>query len=411
MIGIGRDPEGAGRRRHDLIIVGGGIYGAMLAFEATLRGLDPLLVEKDDFGGATSGNSLRIIHGGLRYLQRLNLARFHVSVRERQWLIETFPDHTHPLPFLMPLYGEGLKKPTLLGMALAVNQLLQQGCNRGMGADRIFPRGHVVKRSRAQEIFPMVRMRNLKGGAIWFDAFMPEPRRILMEILARACGKGAVALKYMRADELLVSSKRVSGIACRDMKTEKYHVFRSRVVINAAGPWCRNLAETFCKRDFPELFTPSLAWNLLLDRTPLSHHGLAVSSGKPGAQTLFLIPRKGSLLAGTGHAPWTGGPEKPTPNPQQLLGFLHELNMAVPGLKLVPADIRMVFPGLLPVRHAGGCVLKESPVIMDHGKSGGPEGFFSISGVKFTTARHVAQQTLRRIAHYGPYKVKKTVKI
>jgi glycerol-3-phosphate dehydrogenase len=91
-------------RDYDLIIVGGGIYGAMLALESVFRGLKPLLLEKSDFGAATSFNSLRIVHGGLRYLQTLDLPRHFESVRERRWFLRNFPDHVRPLPCLMPLF-------------------------------------------------------------------------------------------------------------------------------------------------------------------------------------------------------------------------------------------------------------------------------------------------------------------
>ena len=95
---IARDPEGASRERYDLIIIGGGIHGAMLLLEAGQQGLRSLLVERGDFGGETSFQSLRIVHGGLRYLQALDLPRFFESVRERRWFLRTFPEpvsYTH----------------------------------------------------------------------------------------------------------------------------------------------------------------------------------------------------------------------------------------------------------------------------------------------------------------------------
>jgi glycerol-3-phosphate dehydrogenase len=121
---ITRDPVGAVRGRYDLIVVGGGIYGVMILLEASRRRLNALLVERDDFGGQTSFNSLRIIHGGLRYLQTLDLHRFRESVSERQWFLRTFPDLIRPLPCLMPLHGDGLRRPPVLRAALAANDFL-----------------------------------------------------------------------------------------------------------------------------------------------------------------------------------------------------------------------------------------------------------------------------------------------
>jgi len=121
---IRRDPAGAAQSRFDLIIVGGGVYGIMIALEATRRGLAPLLLERDDFAAATSANSLRILHGGLRYLQRLDIGRSLESIRERAWWLSQFPEHAAPLPCLMPLYGGGFRRPAVLSQGLRLNDWL-----------------------------------------------------------------------------------------------------------------------------------------------------------------------------------------------------------------------------------------------------------------------------------------------
>src|SRR5690606_21038054 len=105
-----RDPEGASSCSFDLIVLGGGIYGAMVQLEAARRGIRSLLLERGDFGGATSANHFRIVHGGLRYLQSLDLPRFREAVAERRWWLRTFPDLVEPLRCVMPLYGEGLRR-------------------------------------------------------------------------------------------------------------------------------------------------------------------------------------------------------------------------------------------------------------------------------------------------------------
>ena len=95
--------------RYDLLVVGGGIYGACVAWEAVLRGLSVAVVEKADFGSATSANSLKIIHGGLRYLQHGDIRRMRDSIFERTTLLRIAPHLIHPLPVMIPTYGHGLK--------------------------------------------------------------------------------------------------------------------------------------------------------------------------------------------------------------------------------------------------------------------------------------------------------------
>lgn len=401
---IERDPSAAAGQRYDLIIIGGGIYGVMLALESARLGVRPLLLEQDDFGGATSFNSLRILHGGFRYLQSANLARFHVSVQERSWFLRTFPGLTHPAPFLMPLYGDGLRKPGVLRAALMLNHILSWQRNHGLAVDKRLPKGEVFSPDEVQRLFPGVDAQGLRGGVVWFDVCMPDSQRVLMEALRWACGLGAVALNHVRAGELLQSSGEVRGVRAEDKNTGQFLDYSSGIVINAAGPWSRGLARQYHQAGgdgFSTLFRPSLAWNVLLDKEPLSSHGLAVTPRKPGARTYFLVPWKGRMLAGTGHAPWSGNEADPCPSRDQMEAFLADLNSAVPDLRLEQKHVARVLPGLLPTIREGSCELEDKPVILDHGQQHGPKGLFSVSGVKFTTARHVAETALRRVRRSG----------
>jgi len=395
---IKREPSAAAKEVYDLIVVGGGIYGAMLSLEASRRGLRPLLIERGDFGEATSFNSLRIVHGGIRYLQRLDLHRFHESVSERRWFLKTFPGLVKPLPCLMPLYGNGLRHSSFLRIALWVNNLISYRRNRGIRPDRHLPPGRVIDADQTREIFPSVDTEGLQGGAVWYDAYMPDSQRLIIEILRWACEYGAVALNYVEVNQLLKSRNGVAGVAAIDRESGQSFEYMAKVVVNATGPWCRNLAACF-DRDEPTLFKSSIAWNVLLNRKALSNYALAVTPKKPGARTYFLVPWKGMLLAGTGHAKWLEGQEEPMPSDKLLSEFLDDLNRAIPTLEASQDEILHVFAGLLPAKKVGSATLADRGVILDHAEHGGPRGLYSISGVKFTTARLVAEKTLNRIFH------------
>ncbi len=404
MFGIVRDPRGASRSAHDLIVVGGGVYGAMLALEAARRGLRPLLLERDDFGEHTSFNSLRIIHGGFRYLQSLDFQRFRESMQERRWYLQAFPDLVEPLPCLMPLYGNGLRRPFILRTALWVNDALSSKRNAGIRWDRHLPAGSLVDRDTTRKLFPLVDPQDLKGGALWYDGFMQDSQRVLIETLRWACREGATALNYMEGIGLLKAGERVTGVLARDHVSGSSWEFRAPVVVNAAGPWCKNVASCL-DRDNRKLLPPTMAWNILLKREPPATCAVAVAPKKPGAQTYFLVPWHGMTAAGTGHAPWRGWEKRPKPTPEQLTSFLNDLNNAVPGLELKTDDILSVLPGLQPTKREGDTKLYSREVILDHGNVGGCQGLFTVSGVKFTTARRVAEKTLRKILKRSPLKV------
>jgi len=393
---ISRDPQEAEKKDYQAIIIGGGIYGITLALEAGRRGLKTLLLEKGDFGEQTSFSSLKIIHGGLRYLQSLDLPRFRESVRERTWFLRHFPERVHPLPCFMPLYGDGMRRPSIFRAALLANHLLAPERNIGMDQDHQLPMGKVVGVQQSKTIFPLLNTEGLKGGAIWYDAYMPDSQLLVMEILLAACNLGTTPLNYVQATDLLTNKQgKIEGVAGLDRNTGTNVKYHAELVINAAGPWCRKIVKDITG-DCEELFRPSLAWNVLFKRQAISNHALAVQAREPGSRLYFITPWKNRIFAGTGHEPWLGEPDNPLPTKPQLSAFIRALNLAVPGLELRLEEIDRIFAGLLPTTSVGSNELTKREVIVDHGKVGGPTGLFSVGGIKFTTARLVAKKILER---------------
>ena len=390
---IPRRPAASAARAYDLVVIGGGIYGVALAFEAARRGYRAVLLERGDFGGGTSWSSLRIIHGGLRYLQSLDLRRFRESVSERRWFLAHFPDLVRPLPCLMPLYGDGLKRPGFLRLALGANDLLGLDRNRGLEPGSRLPRSRVVSAQETAQLFPQVRQRGLRGAALWYDAVMLSSERVLMELLGWACRCGATALNYLEVERIVIEGGRTVGVDARDRVSGRTHRFRAPRVVNAAGPSVRLLARP-ADRDLPALFRPTLAFNLLIDRPPLAEVALAVQPPRADGQIHFVLPWKGRLLAGTCHAGLPEATLEPQVAEDQVERFLDDLNAAVPGLHVTPQDVIQVYAGLLPGRRPGSAELATQAVVHDHGINGGPHGLYSVSGVKFTTARRVAEVTL-----------------
>ena len=392
-----RDPLDAGKSTYDLIIIGGGIYGTMLSLEASRRGLRSLLLERDDFGQHTSFNSLRIIHGGLRYLQSFDLHRYRESVDERKWFLKTFPHLIKTLPCLMPLYGNGLHHPFVLRTALLINDILSHNRNRTLPEELHIPNGQILDICKTKTIFPLVDQEGLKGSAIWYDAYMLDSQRLLIEILRMACKYGSKALNYFEARDLLKEQNDVVGVSALDRESNEVFAFKACQVVNASGPWCRDVSARF-HEDISHLFNASIAWNVLLDKESLSDHALAVAPKKPDGRIYFLVPWKGKLFAGTGHAPWLNEiTATPMPSSNQLQEFFDDLNCAVPGLDVDMSDIIRVFSGFLPAQQSGNAHLTNREIILNHADYGGPRGLYSVSGIKYTTARLVAQKTLNRI--------------
>lgn len=389
---LSRDLEQLSSVHYDVIVIGGGIHGACLLYEASKRGLRCLLVEKDDFGGATSWNSMRILHGGFRYLQSMDLPRLVDSVRERRWFMRMFSGLVQPQQCMMPLYGKGLKKPSTFKAALQINNQLTKLEGRRPGESPL-PSGYVMTPSDVAQDWPQVPTVGLKGAGVWYDARMVCPERVLLHLLRVSQSMGGSAVNHCGAVSIETADNTVIGVRCRDSVTGQDAVFHAPIVLNAAGPWCREVASGVAT-DRPELFTPMRAFNVVLDRAPLSESAIAVSSRQTDAPAYFIVPDGDRTIAGTAQIPCDADDFSPVPTPEEVDTFLHNLNEAAPGLDVSMADVTCIWHGQVSASFAGSNIATDRPVVIDHTEFGGPSGLISVSGVKFTTARRLAQRVV-----------------
>lgn len=394
---IRRDPGTARDERYDLVIVGAGIYGAAAALAAARAGHRTLLLERDDFGGATSWNSFRILHGGLRYLQSLDLARFRESVQARSWFFDEMPEIVEPLACLMPLYGKGVRRRATLGPAVFLNERLRRLWSSDAERDAL-PGGRILPNDEVVARYPDVRRDGLRGGALWFDGLLPQPQRVLMEMLRRAASTGAVLLNYVEATGFRVADGRVAGVRARDGLTGEEHEFRTGVVLNCAGPWAAELASPEDEA-LAAAFHPSLAFNLLLDHPLESSVSVAVEPAD-GGRTYFLHPMGDRTLAGTYHAPLSG--TAPEPTAEQIEEFLADLRAAVPGFDVTAGHVRRVMAGVLPARREDTAELAGRTLYHHAADAGGPEGLHSLVGIKYTTAPLVAARAVADVLGGDP---------
>src|SRR3954468_16540196 len=164
-----RDLEQLSGRTFDLLVVGGGIYGLAIAYDAAQRGLSVALIERHDFGSGASFNHLRTIHGGLRYLQSFASGRARESIRERRTIARIAPQAVRPLPFAVPLYRSLLRGKLAMGAGFALDRLVAADRNRGVLPSHRLPGGRVISRSQAAQRFPGLKRQGLTGAAVFYD--------------------------------------------------------------------------------------------------------------------------------------------------------------------------------------------------------------------------------------------------
>jgi glycerol-3-phosphate dehydrogenase len=394
---ITRDPGKAQHDRFDLIVVGGGIYGSMVALEAARRGLRPLLLERDDFGQHTSASWLHILHGGLRYLQRLDMARHRESVTEQRWWLETFPDLVAPLRCLMPLDGRGLRRPSAMRAALAADRILGRWWDPSPSTGPALPESRILTVTETRKLIPYLRGHDLVGGAVWYDAFAVRPQRLLLETLRWAAALGATLLNRVEVEGIEVRAGHVTGVTARDGCDDRALSFAAPAVVVCCGPWGPDLTQTIGAATPTPLFQRSVALNVLLEDRAEFEGALAVRAPRRGARTYFLRSWNGRLFAGTYHAADPHGEIRTRPDPERVDAFLAELGEAVPGLDPVASRVLRVLRGYLPVTSPGTVRLAARSTIADHERTGGPIGLFSVAGVKYTVARKVAEGIVDRV--------------
>src|SRR5262249_40921702 len=220
----------------DLLVIGGGIYGAAAAWDAAQRGLRVALVEGDDFGGGVPWNSRKPIHGGLRHLPHGDVASLRESMRDRRALLRIAPELVRPLGFLVPTRGWGAESRVALAAGLAINDLLAVDRNAGLTNEHRIPRGRVLSREEAFALVPGLPREGLAGAALWPDAQVVSSERLTLAFVHAAADAGAHVANHVEALRLSRLDDRVTGAAVRDTLTGEELIVQAHVVLVAAGP-------------------------------------------------------------------------------------------------------------------------------------------------------------------------------
>jgi glycerol-3-phosphate dehydrogenase len=378
-----RDLGALSGREHDLAIIGGGIYGAAAAWDAAQRGLRVALLEACDFGSGASWNSLKTIHGGLRHLQRADVAGLRDSARERSALLRIAPRLVRPLPCLVPTYGHGPAGREALGIALLLNEILTRGRNDGVPSEGHIPRGRLLSRGEVLTRVPGIEPAGLTGAALWYDAQAESTERLTLAFVLAAADAGATTANYAQVTGLLRSGERVAGVSVCDGEGGGGFEVRARMVLNAAGPGARRLLAGAGLAHSP---VPLLrAINLVLRRPVVREHAVG---GRGAGRFLFLAPWRDRAIVGTAYEPAEAGTGAAFAE-----AFLAEAQRAYPWAGLTRDDVTLVHQGLVPgAGSADGLWMK--PLFVDHQRQDGVPGLVTMVGVKYTTARAEAERAI-----------------
>ena len=383
---------------YDLTIVGGGIQGCAMLWEAQSRGLKTLLVEQDDFCSQTSANSLKTIHGGIRYLQTLNLPRTWRSSKEPETLLKIAPHLVHPLSCLLPT-EQSLKRSRLaVSLGFGFYNLIKQFSCR----EQRLPRARFITASHLKNITNRLQHTDITGAGLWYDAQVQHAERLGLAFVESAKQAGADAFNYLKATTLLDKPGQSLTLALEDqLETQSFQVSTRSIIYCSASATNENLSQqkTMAAQSAT---TPDfcLAVNLVANQCYADmaiglQSGFASQSKSSAGRLLFSAPWRGVSLFGTWYFQLESGQlNGAVPTSEQIDFCLNDVNKSFPDLALSRRELLQVHGGLLPVDSNQQDLHNR---LMEHDQISQPDNALSVFTVipsKFTTCRVTAQKMI-----------------
>jgi glycerol-3-phosphate dehydrogenase len=367
---------------YDVAIVGGGVNGCGIAWECALRGLRVLLVEKGDLGSGTSSWSSKMIHGGLKYLEKYDVPLVRESLREREWLLRAAPHLVRELRFMLPYYKSNAHSAAILSLGMVAYDVLS--------FDKSVRRFELLSKERLLEREPSLNHDGLQGGAYYSDAQVNYAERMTYEIALAAQRAGATVITHAKAVHLGRTGSRVSSLTVRDELTGIEYTAPARIVVNAAGPW---IDQVWQQDDvqLPEMNGGTKGTHLVLNKFPGAPTDAFYYESQADGRPMMVIPWLDRYLIGSTDLRFEGDLDMASATQDEYDYILRETNWVIPGANLTNKDVSYAFTGVRPLPKADGDVadITRRHDIRDHA----PEipGLYTLVGGKLTTFRQVGE--------------------
>jgi len=413
-----RDLSALTEGHFDLVIIGGGINGLAAAWDASLRGLSVALIDKGDFGAATSAGSLKLIHGGLRFLQQLDLRSLRESVLERKNLLYLAPHLVHTIPFFIPTYGHGMRSKEILTVGMKLFEMMSLDHNSLSDPSKHIPSHESFSRRQVLGMIPGLKSERLTGAILYHDGQMCNSDRLTLAFALSSAETGAKLANYCEAIGFLRNGEVLEGVQVKDRLEGSKFEIRGRMVLNTTGPWAE-ITCGFLASSSPNRMMRRSKGIQILTRSLTGKRALGVYSRHKdetvllnrGSRLFFITPWKGHSLVGTTDELFEGDPDEFKITEQDVLELIEEVNEAFPSARLMREDVLFAFGGLRPITEKDvdkkGLQLAKVAEIQDHALDSRPvHNLITVVGAKYTTCRSLAKQALdlvcTRLGKGGP---------
>lgn len=370
----------------DVAIIGAGINGLAAARECAARGLSVLLIDQDDIGSKTSAISTRLIHGGLKYLERLQVGLVHESIRERNILLAQAPHLVKPYPMLIPFSRTQSRPGWLLACGLLLHDLMAIG--------KKLPRNRILSGRQIRRRWPSLAATGLRWGGLFHDAHVPLTERLAVELAVEAHTRGAVVLTHARVEELVHTDERVSGLRYRDRVDGTLKEVAASVVVNAAGPWVDDILAMVGLDE--RRIGPTKGSHCVVDRFDGAPETCVFFESPRDARPMFVLPWEGRYMIGTTDLPYDGSLDEIAIDDDEVDYLLSAVNELIPTAGLHADDVLWSYSGVRPLPYVEdlrqpAAVTREHQIVRHRGTLA---GLVTIVGGKLTTHRALGEQVV-----------------
>jgi glycerol-3-phosphate dehydrogenase len=351
---------------HDVVIIGGGINGAGIARDAAMRGLNVLLIDKGELGAATTSASTRLIHGGLRYLEHFEFGLVRESLREREILLKIAPHLVKPLAITIPIYKQSKRGWLTIRAGMILYDLLSSG--------KSLPNHRMLSRAETLERWPGLNPEDLVGSALYYDAQVEFPERLVVANALSAREFGAEVLTHTRVTSLTGSGVQFAG-----------QFVEASVIINAAGPWVDQVLERAPVKS-PKLIGGTKGSHIIVPVFPGAPSNAIYLEARSDGRPIFIIPWNKLYLIGTTDVRFEGDPDEVRCELWEIDYLLSETNLALPNAQLTRDNILDTYSGVRPLPNQSSTrrhFIREHPQLPN---------LLSIVGGKLTTYRSLAEE-------------------
>tara|TARA_B110000908_G_C10234627_1_gene442596 strand:+ start:296 stop:1948 length:1653 start_codon:yes stop_codon:yes gene_type:complete len=367
----------------DLIVIGGGITGAGIALDAVERGMKVVLLEKNDFASGTSSKSTKLIHGGLRYLKKLEIALVKEVGLERKIVHKNARHIVIAEKMLLPIIEKGSLNKFFTNIALWVYDFLANVEKK--------ERRKMLNKKQTIKEEPLLNAKGKKiiGGGLYFE-YITDDARLTIETIKKAQELGAQCFNYNKVNDFIYKEEKLVGVKVKDALSDKEYSLKAKIIVNAAGPWVDLLRKKDNSLEGKRLLlTKGIHIVVKHKYFPIKH---AIYFETADKRMLFAIPRKGKTYIGTTDTVYSEDINKATANLEDVNYLLKSANKMFSTLNLEKNQIESSWAGLRPLIYEDGKsaseVSRKDEIFISK------SGLITIAGGKLSGYRKMAERTV-----------------